>query len=187
MTMYGARIQEADGHGLLASAFGDLRQSPGSGEPPHDDQACQRLDSTAQRPAGQGDGPRREPSDQVGNTPRPSSSPYCAAERWAITAAVSRFGTLSGLHFIHSSPSDAYPSTPTLTFCKSSYTSKYLAFAPVEWYGESRPQHALRARLPATANSAEAALFKRYSGGSVPFVDIGNLSLCRRLSTCHQP
>ncbi len=45
--------------------------------------------------------------------------PFCAAERWAIAAAVSRFGTLSGLHFIHSSPTDVYPSTPTLSFYKS--------------------------------------------------------------------
>src|SRR6185437_6327120 len=33
--------------------------------------------------------------------------PFCAAERWALAAAVSRFGTLSGLGLIHSSPSDA--------------------------------------------------------------------------------
>jgi hypothetical protein len=63
--------------------------------------------------------------------------PYCAAERWALAAAVSRFGTLSGLRFIHSSPTDVYPSTPTLSFAKASYTSKYLAFAPVEWYGQA--------------------------------------------------
>ena len=31
--------------------------------------------------------------------------PYCAAERWAMTIALSRFGTFSGLHFIHSAPS----------------------------------------------------------------------------------
>jgi hypothetical protein len=40
--------------------------------------------------------------------------PFCAAERWALAAAVSRFGTLSGLSLIHSSPSDAYASTPPL-------------------------------------------------------------------------
>src|SRR6201997_1247036 len=37
--------------------------------------------------------------------------PYCAAERWALTAALSRFGTFTGLHLIHSSPTDVYPST----------------------------------------------------------------------------
>ena len=47
--------------------------------------------------------------------------PYCAAERWAMTIALSRFGTFSGLHFIHSAPSpEIYPNTPTLTFHKTS-------------------------------------------------------------------
>jgi hypothetical protein len=101
--------------------------------------------------------------------------PFCAAERWAIAAAVSRFGTLSGLHFIHSSPSDVYPSTPALTFYKSSYTSKYLAFAPVEWYGEKPDPHTPFGHVYLQQPTPQqAALFTRYSGGSVPFVDIGN-------------
>jgi hypothetical protein len=101
--------------------------------------------------------------------------PFCAAERWAIAAAVSRFGTLSGVHFIHSSPTDVYPSTPTLSFDKSSYTSKYLVFTPVEWYGEkadpSTPFAHVYLQHP---TKQQIALFDRYSGGSVPFVDIGN-------------
>ena len=101
--------------------------------------------------------------------------PFCAAERWAIAATVSRFGTLSGLHFIHSSPTDVYPSTPTLSFYRSSYTSKYLAFAPVEWYGEkpdpSTPFQHVYLQQP---TRQQTALFGTYSGGSVPFVDIGN-------------
>jgi hypothetical protein len=101
--------------------------------------------------------------------------PFCAAERWAIAAAVSRFGTLSGVHFIHSSPTDVYPSTPTLSFYKSRYTSKYLAFDPVEWYGEktdpSTPFGHVYLQHP---TAQQAALFQRYAGGSVPFVDIGN-------------
>jgi hypothetical protein len=100
--------------------------------------------------------------------------PFCAAERWAIAAAVSRFGTLSGLHFIHSSPTDVYPDTPTLSFYKARYTSRYLAFAAVEWYSE-------RANAAAPTGYAylqrptarQAALFGRY-GGAFPFVDIGN-------------
>src|SRR5271166_6919650 len=38
--------------------------------------------------------------------------PYCAAERWALTVALSRFGTFSNLHLIHSSNADIYPNTP---------------------------------------------------------------------------
>jgi thiol-disulfide isomerase/thioredoxin len=101
--------------------------------------------------------------------------PFCAAERWVIAAAVSRFGTLSGLHFIHSSPTDVYPSTPTLSFYKSHYTSKYLAFVPVEWYGEKAdPRTPFQHVYLQHPTRQEAALFKKYAGGSFPFVDIGN-------------
>jgi hypothetical protein len=99
--------------------------------------------------------------------------PFCAAERWALATALSRFGTLSGVSFIHSSPTDG--DIPTLTFYKSSYTSKYLTFTPVEWFGEaddpSTPFGHVYLQKP---TKQEAALFARYAGGSIPFVDIAN-------------
>jgi thiol-disulfide isomerase/thioredoxin len=101
--------------------------------------------------------------------------PYCAAERWAVAAALDRFGVLSGTKFIHSSPTDVYPSTPTMSFYKSSYTSKYVAFVPVEWYSEkpdsATPTGYAYLQRPTTD---QATLFNRYSGGGFPFVDIGN-------------
>jgi Domain of unknown function (DUF929) len=101
--------------------------------------------------------------------------PYCAAERWALAAAVSRFGTLSGLSLIHSSPADVYASTPTLSFAKATYTSKYLAFVPVEWFGEatdpSTPFGHVYLQQP---TAQQQALFARYGSGAIPFVDIGN-------------
>jgi hypothetical protein len=101
--------------------------------------------------------------------------PFCAAERWALAAAVSRFGSLSGLSLIHSSPADTDPSTPTLSFEHARYTSKYLAFVPVEWFGQAADPgtpfgHAYLQRPTAQ----EQGLFARYGGGSIPFVDIGN-------------
>jgi len=100
--------------------------------------------------------------------------PYCAAERWVIAAAVSRFGVLTGLHFIHSSPTDVYPSTPTLTFDGARYTSKYLDFVPVEWYGEKEdpatPLGHVYLQHPA---EQQQALYAKYGDG-IPFVDIGN-------------
>ena len=99
--------------------------------------------------------------------------PFCAAERWAIATALSRFGTLSGLNFIHSSPNDG--DIPTLSFYKSSYTSEYLTFTPVEWYGEaddaSTPFGHVYLQRP---TAQEAALFARYANGSIPFLDIAN-------------
>jgi hypothetical protein len=105
--------------------------------------------------------------------------PFCAAERWALTVALSRFGTFSGLRFIHSSPTDYYPNTPALSFYGSSYTSRYLVFTPVEMYTVSR------APLQAPT-AAEAALVDRYDAppyvakdqsGAFPFVDLGNQAL----------
>lgn len=101
--------------------------------------------------------------------------PFCAAERWALTAALSRFGTFTGLGLIHSSPTDVYASTPTLSFHGSRFTSKYVSFAPVEWFGEasdaSTPFGHAYLEQP---TAQQAALFSKYAGGSIPFVDIGN-------------
>src|SRR5216683_3455729 len=60
--------------------------------------------------------------------------PYCAAMRWSMAVALSRFGTLSPLHGIYSSSAsgEVDPHTATPTFYKSSYSSNYLAFTPGE-------------------------------------------------------
>jgi hypothetical protein len=92
--------------------------------------------------------------------------PYCAAERWSMVVALSRFGTFSNLHFIHSTPNDIYSNTSTLTFYKSSYTSKYLSFLPLET--ENVAQKPLQA-----LNSVQSALLTKYTQGSFPFVDVG--------------
>jgi thiol-disulfide isomerase/thioredoxin len=101
--------------------------------------------------------------------------PYCAAERWALATAISRFGTLSAPNLIHSSASDVYPNTPTLSFVGSSYTSRYVAFTPVEWYGAqtdaSTPFGHVYLQQP---TQQEQALFNEYGGNSIPFVDIAN-------------
>jgi hypothetical protein len=47
-------------------------------------------------------------------------------------AALARFGTFSGLKSTHSSSVDVFPSTQTLSFHGSTYTSPYLVFTPVE-------------------------------------------------------
>jgi hypothetical protein len=99
--------------------------------------------------------------------------PFCAAERWALATALSRFGTLKGVTFIHSSPTDGY--IPTMSFYKASYTSKYLTFTPVEWFGEaddaSTPFGHVYLEQP---TASEKALFARYANGSIPFLDIAN-------------
>jgi thiol-disulfide isomerase/thioredoxin len=95
--------------------------------------------------------------------------PYCATERWAMAVALSRFGTFSGLHGIHSSSSDVYPSTPTLTFYKSTYRSKYLTFVPVETTTENR-----NVTLQ-TPTAQQNQVYRKYDPqGNIPFIDFGN-------------
>jgi thiol-disulfide isomerase/thioredoxin len=59
--------------------------------------------------------------------------PYCATERWPLVLALSKFGTFHHLSMIHSAGGDeVYPGTPTFSFYKSTFTSAYLTFTPVE-------------------------------------------------------
>ncbi|MGH3302142.1 MAG: DUF929 family protein [Streptosporangiaceae bacterium] len=95
--------------------------------------------------------------------------PYCAAERWAMAVALSRFGSFTPLQGVHSSATDAYPNTATLTFYRSAYTSKYLVFAPVE-------NQDVNHNLLVTPTAAQQALWSKYlpPGNGYPFIDIGN-------------
>jgi hypothetical protein len=116
--------------------------------------------------------------------------PYCAAERWAMIVALSRFGTFSGLATVHSAAANGagsaepYPNTPTWTFVNSKYTSQYLTFTPVEMQTNipdpttgtytnlqtpTKDQQALLTKYdapPYVSNSSEA--------GAIPFIDFGN-------------
>ncbi len=104
--------------------------------------------------------------------------PYCAAERWAMAIALSRFGTLSGLGFIHSSSTDTNPNTPTLTFYKATYSSKYLVFEPTEARNQTNtanlaPMTTLDKQLIAKYDVPPYVPSSQYDG-SYPFVDFGN-------------
>lgn len=94
--------------------------------------------------------------------------PYCAAERWPMIIALSRFGAFTGLKTTSSSSSDVYPNTPTFTFHGATYTSQYVDFVSVETTDRSR--NALE-----SPTSAQQALVNQYdTSGSIPFVDFGN-------------
>jgi hypothetical protein len=95
--------------------------------------------------------------------------PYCAAERWAMINALSRFGTFGTLPTAHSSSTDVYPNTPTWDFYKVSYTSKYLTFTPVEEFGESS---STVLQKPTTAQEGLAQAYDPQ--GAIPFLDFGN-------------
>ncbi len=91
--------------------------------------------------------------------------------------ALSRFGTFAGLHLIHSAPApESYPSTATLSFYQSTYTSKYLVFTSTEaqtvTHATLQPMTALDTTLM-TKFDAPPYVPAGYNG-SFPFVDFGN-------------
>ncbi len=108
--------------------------------------------------------------------------PFCAAERWALIVALSRFGHFSTLHNVQSAPLSVFPEVQTFSFVGSSYSSRYVVFSGVELYSDSVDTHGAFTRI-ATLTPAQTALVDRYGAGAgdgprtgtFPFVDIDNL------------
>ena len=112
--------------------------------------------------------------------------PFCAAQRWATIIALSRFGTWSGLGNMASAAKDQYPNTPTFTFVKATYKSKYLVFKSVEEYtNQVDPATSYYAKLQ-NPTAAEQKLILKYdspkyvpgltssSGNPIPFMTFDN-------------
>ena len=107
--------------------------------------------------------------------------PFCAAERWAVVVALSRFGTFTNLKLSSSSSDDVFPSTPTLSFYGATYTSQYLTFQGVETQSN---KHSGQGYAPLQQlTPAQASLLQKYnaapyvpsdSAGSIPFVDFAD-------------
>jgi len=102
--------------------------------------------------------------------------PYCAAERWSLIAALSRFGTFSGLKEMTSTDSDTPADVPTFSFEGAHYTSQYITFDAKEI--QDRNGQNLD-----TLSSAENDIFNTYdsppyvqsnSAGGIPFISFGN-------------
>jgi len=94
--------------------------------------------------------------------------PYCAAQRWPVIIAMSRFGTFTGLQTTSSSSTDVYPNTVTFSFRNAKFTSQYVDFAGVET--TDRDQNPLQ-----SPTAAEEQLVRQYdTGGTIPFLDYGN-------------
>jgi hypothetical protein len=99
--------------------------------------------------------------------------PYCAAERWALAVALSRFGTFENLSGTRSSSTDVYPDTQTLSFYGSSYSSPYVDFQAVE-EATNQPAGASYQALQAPTAAQSALMAKFDTQGSIPFLDIAN-------------
>ena len=119
--------------------------------------------------------------------------PYCAAERWAMIVALSRFGTFHGLATIHSAArngagsAEPYPDTPTFTFAHATYTSPYLTFTPVEFNTNIPDPSTGGYTTLNTPTAAQQALLTKWDNqpyisssepaGSIPFIYFGGKSM----------
>lgn len=94
--------------------------------------------------------------------------PYCASQRWSLIAALSRFGTFSGLGLSSSSSKDVFPNTPTFTFREASYTSDVVELQAVET--SDRDQRPLR-----NPDATQQRSMDRFdTGGSIPYLSIAD-------------
>jgi hypothetical protein len=107
--------------------------------------------------------------------------PFCAAERWSMVMALSRFGTFTGLHTTYSSATDFAPDTPTFSFHGSTYTSPYLAFRPYELATNEAVASSTDCNVNGYAcldsppqSDLNLLTNKSLGGGSFPFMDFGN-------------
>ena len=120
--------------------------------------------------------------------------PFCAAQRWAMVNALSRFGTFTGLTTTHSSSTDVDPNTPTWTFYKARRTRATTSPSP-----RSRRPPTTGSATPATATSAYATLQTPTSAeadargrpttrtGAIPFIDFGNKYVAGRQPLAAHP
>jgi hypothetical protein len=101
--------------------------------------------------------------------------PYCAAERWSMIVALSRFGTFTPgtLEYMMSADSpEVFPDTPTFTFIHATYSSPYIAFVPVETSDRNKnPLQSLTSDQNNLVNTIDC-----YQGqcGGLAFIDIAN-------------
>lgn len=109
--------------------------------------------------------------------------PFCAAQRWTTIIALSRFGTWSNLGNIASYSGDVYPNTPSFTFYKAQFKSKYVAFKSVEAYADTIDPSTGQYAILQVPTAAEQALVTKYDAskyikgagtGSIPFLSFGN-------------
>jgi hypothetical protein len=104
--------------------------------------------------------------------------PFCAAQRWPVVVALSRFGTWSHLTATSSATNDVHPDTQTVSFHGATYTSDYLTFTGVETStneivdGRYVPLDELSAADQKTFDTYDRPPYVQGSAGGIPFLDV---------------
>jgi len=107
--------------------------------------------------------------------------PFCAAERWPLVVALSRFGSFTNLGGTESGTApEAYPQTQTFTFHGATYTGDVLSFDAVETATNQRSPAGGYTPLE-TPTADQRALVQAFDvrpyttqPGAIPFIMIGN-------------
>jgi hypothetical protein len=132
--------------------------------------------------------PVRASTDALGPNAKPLVTyigaeycPLCAAERWSMVVALSRFGKFQNLKATHSALDDVYPNTPTFSFVGTTYTSQYVDFSAVELQANVKSGGTYSPLQTPTPD--QARLLRQYdappyvpasSAGAIPFIDIAD-------------
>jgi hypothetical protein len=101
--------------------------------------------------------------------------PYCAAQRWSLIMAMSRFGEYKDLRLMKSGDApEAFPQTNTFTFQHSAYTSQYLDWASVEGADRNgQPLQTPTADQQQIVNTYDAPPYTQ-TAGAIPFITYAN-------------
>jgi hypothetical protein len=93
----------------------------------------------------------------------------CAAQRWSLVAALSRFGEFGTLNPTKSASGESYSELPSFTFYRSQYDSPYVSFVALETADRNRKN----LQRP---NEDQRSLMAKYTSTNTPapFISFGN-------------
>jgi len=99
--------------------------------------------------------------------------PFCAARRWGLVVALSRFGTFSNLGLTSSSSTDTDPNTSSFSFHGSSYSSSWISFDGVETEtSDGKPLDAPDAQVLGVLAKYDVPPYTSQAD-AIPFLDLG--------------
>lgn len=102
--------------------------------------------------------------------------PHCAAERWPMYVALTKFGSFDPQPGrIHSANTEG--DIPTLTYYGATYSSPYITFNPVEVYTNYLNSSGSNYVALQTPTQAQLNLWQSGNGGLFPYVNFGGKAI----------
>lgn len=92
--------------------------------------------------------------------------PFCSASSWSMYYAFTKFGTVTGIQYGHSSPNDIYPNEPEIYIDQLSVQSSYVAVIAAENHDPTNTVG------PTPGSCIEQAYVSAYDTSGIPFLVI---------------